>query len=203
MKRTRRKINRASDYLRRNVLSYRYIKKNILMTMLVVALSVMVIALVRYGEDADPLADELYQNEEINMQVSEAVMMDSDSIVTVMDTLRSKESQLASYNNRVVAASPSTDTTDNSEAENSSTETDKEDSIKKEGTITADGVRVRAQANTDADVLEITAIGDVYEVNSENSDWVEIVLDDGSTGYVAADYIVVANVITGDMSLDE
>lgn len=200
MKRARRKFNRVSDYLRRNVLSYRYIKKNVLMTLLVVVLSVMVFAVVRYGETADPYADELYLAEEINIELDGAAIMSETSIGVVMDSVRSSNAQMVSRDNGVVASSPSGNT---SEAYNGYESQTQNENFKREGTLTADGVRVRAEALADADVLQVTSIGDVYEVQSETEDWVEIVLEDGSTGFVAADYIVVANVVDGNLSLDE
>ncbi len=198
MKRTHRRFNRVSDYVRRNVLSYRYIKKNVLMTLLVVALSVMVFAVVRYGETSDPFADELYLAEEISVEVDGAVMMSDASIGVVMDLVRSNSAQMVSSDNKSVVSSPG----GNAVGDNNEPEKQNENS-KREGTLTADGVRVRAEAMADADVLQVTSIGDVYAVQSETEDWVEIVLEDGSTGFVAADYIVVANVVDGNLDLDE
>lgn len=198
MKRAHRKFNRASDYLRRNVLSYRYIKKNVLMTLLVVVLSVMVFAVVRYGETSDPFADELYLAEEVSIEVDGAAIMNDASIDVVMDLVRSNNAQMVSRDNGVVASSP------NGNLSGDYNESDVENEYsKREGTLTADGVRVRAETLADADVLQVTSIGDVYEVKSETEDWVEIVLEDGSTGFVAADYIVVANVLEGNLDLDE
>lgn len=198
MKRTRRRFNRVSDYVRRNVFSYRYIKKNVLMTLLVVALSVMVFAVVRYGETSDPFADELYLAEEVSIEVDGAVLMSDASIGVVMDLVRSNNAQMVSSDNKSVVSLPGGNAVgDNSEPEKQS------ESSKREGTLTADGVRVRAEAMADADVLQVTSIGDVYAVQSETEDWVEIVLEDGSTGFVAADYIVVANVVDGNLDLDE
>lgn len=204
MRNTRRNIDRASYYLRRNVLNYRYIKKNILMTLLVVAISVMVFALIRYGENSDPLADELYLHENTDIVISETEIMNETSIDVVMELVRSHSSKVAVSDSNVVASYPG--------SSNAQMGTDKEagnDDIlsaegdRKEGTLTADGVRVRAEAVAYADVLTVAYIGEVYEVRSENADWVEIVLDDGTSGFVVADYIVVANVIKEEQGLDE
>ncbi len=202
--RRNRKLSRFSDYMRRNVLSYRYIKKNILMTMLVIVLSVMLIALVRYGENVDPLADELYENKSIDVEVADTIMMNPESVTAVTDAVSASDSQMASGNNRVVAAAPLENNENiTTEERTAAVPVQDETSMKKEGTMTADGVRVREYAGIDADVLTTTAIGDVYEVKSETEDWVEIVLADGSSGYVSAEYISVVTVVVGDMDLDE
>ena len=65
MTRSRSKMGRFVDHMRRNVLSYKYLKHNILMTSLVVVIALCIFAVVSLGENADPLADELYVNESI------------------------------------------------------------------------------------------------------------------------------------------
>ena len=75
MTRSRSKFGRFVDHMRRNVLSYKYLRHNILMTALVVVMALCVFAVISFGEKADPLADELYANDSVTINKSQAVMM--------------------------------------------------------------------------------------------------------------------------------
>ena len=69
MTRSRSKFGRFVDHMRRNVLSYKYLRHNILMTALVVVMALCVFAVISFGEKADPLADELYANDSVTINV--------------------------------------------------------------------------------------------------------------------------------------
>ena len=80
MTRSRSKFGRFVDHMRRNVLSYKYLRHNILMTALVVVMALCVFAVISFGEKADPLADELYANDSVTINKSQAVMMADSSL---------------------------------------------------------------------------------------------------------------------------
>lgn len=50
MTRSRSKFGRFVDHMRRNVLSYKYLRHNILMTALVVVMALCVFAVISFGE---------------------------------------------------------------------------------------------------------------------------------------------------------
>ncbi len=53
------------------------------------------------------------------------------------------------------------------------------------------GLRVRKEASTDADILDAVYENETYSVLSQQDDWVEIEMYDGTTGYVNDDYVEV------------
>ncbi len=54
------------------------------------------------------------------------------------------------------------------------------------GTVTAEAVRVRAEASTDAKVLDMASQGTTFTVTSQDDEWVQVALSSGSTGYISA-----------------
>lgn len=105
MRRPQSRIGRGIDNIRRNVLSYRYIKQNILMTGLVAVIAIFIFLVISFGENADPLADELYANDSVTVQSSTAVMMEQDSVKLVMDALSPADSYVYADNTDMVASS--------------------------------------------------------------------------------------------------
>ena len=87
MTRSRSKFGRFVDHMRRNVLSYKYLRHNILMTALVVVMALCVFAVISFGEKADPLADELYANDSVTINKSQAVMMADSSVQLAIDAV--------------------------------------------------------------------------------------------------------------------
>ena len=105
MTRSRSKMGRFVDHMRRNVLSYKYLKHNILMTSLVVVIALCIFAVVSFGENADPLADELYVNESVTIDQSKAVMMADGSVDMAMDAAIPADRYVAANDTARVASS--------------------------------------------------------------------------------------------------
>lgn len=61
------------------------------------------------------------------------------------------------------------------------------------GTVTEDGVYVRAEASKEADIIESASKGDTYKVDKSltTSEWVCVYLSDDSKGYIYAEFITV------------
>ena len=63
------------------------------------------------------------------------------------------------------------------------------------GTVTESGVNIRSEASTEADIIGATYIGFIYTVDKTVTDtltdWVCIILEDGTKGYVYGEYIKV------------
>ena len=71
------------------------------------------------------------------------------------------------------------------------------------GTVTDDTVRVRAEKSTDSDILELVARDTVLPVEKQDKDWVQVTLANDVTGYIAADYITVAESYEFAMTIDD
>ncbi len=71
------------------------------------------------------------------------------------------------------------------------------------GTVTDDTVRVRAEKSTDSDILELVAKDTVLPVEEQDKDWVQVTLANDVTGYIAADYITVAESYEHAMTIDD
>lgn len=56
-------------------------------------------------------------------------------------------------------------------------------------TVNTDGLMVRSDASTDADVLTMVSDADVLQVQEDCGDWVKVAVDDDVVGYVSKDYI--------------
>lgn len=82
-------------------------------------------------------------------------------------------------------------------------ETYAEDYKKVLGTVTDDTVRVRAEKSTDSDILELVAKDTVLPVAEQDKDWVQVTLENDVTGYIAADYITVAESYEYAMTIDD
>ena len=82
-------------------------------------------------------------------------------------------------------------------------ETYAEDYKKVLGTVTDDTVRVRADKSTQSDILGLVAKDTVLSVKTQDKDWVEVTMNDGTDGYIAADYITVEETYEYAMSIDD
>ena len=71
------------------------------------------------------------------------------------------------------------------------------------GTVTDDTVRVRAEKSTDSDILELVAKDTVLPVEEQDKNWVQVTLANDVTGYIAADYITVAESYEYAMTIDD
>ncbi|MCI8431238.1 MAG: cell wall hydrolase [Lachnospiraceae bacterium] len=66
-----------------------------------------------------------------------------------------------------------------------------EEDVAKVATITAQTLKVRDEANTDAPVIDLIGMGETIEVGEEEDGWLEIVYSDGDVNYISAEYVEV------------
>ncbi|MDE7321073.1 MAG: cell wall hydrolase [Lachnospiraceae bacterium] len=66
-----------------------------------------------------------------------------------------------------------------------------EEDVKKVATITAQTLKVRDAATTDAPVIDLIGMGETIEVGEEEDGWLEIVYSDGDVNYISAEYVEV------------
>jgi spore germination cell wall hydrolase CwlJ-like protein len=71
------------------------------------------------------------------------------------------------------------------------------------GTITDETVRIRSGNSTESDVLGLASQGSIYNVVSQDEDWVKIITESGEEGYVSADYISVEETYEYAMTIDD
>lgn len=72
------------------------------------------------------------------------------------------------------------------------------------GTIQGDTVRIRKEATTASSVVGMLAKGQqVPAAEQENSSWVQVTLEDGTTGYVSAEFITVELKLGTAISIEE
>lgn len=60
-----------------------------------------------------------------------------------------------------------------------------------QATVETDALRVRKEADENAGVYKLVKEGDTLEAVEEQGEWVQVALDDETTGYIAADYVSV------------
>lgn len=183
MTRSRSKMGRFVDHMRRNVLSYKYLKHNILMTSLVVVIALCIFAVVSFGENADPLADELYVNESVTIDQSKAVMMADGSVDMAMDAAIPADRYVAANDTARVASSglgSSSATTEKTEVMAGVT-----------ASVLYDGVDVYAKQASDSDAIATVNSGEVFDVVSQDESWIGVQLYDGSVGYISTEYVSV------------
>lgn len=201
MTRSRSKMGRFVDHMRRNVLSYKYLKHNILMTSLVVVIALCIFAVVSFGENADPLADELYVNESVTIDQSKAVMMADGSVDMAMDAAIPADRYVAANDTARVASSGQGSSSATTESITDST-TDKvttEESTTEKTEVMAgvtasvlyDGVDVYAKQASDSDSIATVNSGEVFDVVSQDESWIGVQLYDGSVGYISTEYVSV------------
>ena len=68
--------------------------------------------------------------------------------------------------------------------------------------VTTDGLNVRAEANTDSEVITLVAQGEELEVAAVEGDWVKVLLDDDEV-YVAAEYVEVSAELSTAVTMTE
>lgn len=192
MTRSRSKLGRFKDNMRRNVLSYRYLRHNIFMTVLVAAIALCVFAVISLGEKADPLADELYANDSVSLVQSKAVMMADGSVELAIDAAAPGDSVVSASNTTRVASSlggtTGTEATEEPATEEPATE---DTEVSGTATILYDGVAIMQSASDSAESLGTVDSGVIFDLVSVSDGWVCIQMFDGSTGYVSSDYVTV------------
>ena len=197
MTRSRSKLGRFVDNMRRNVLSYKYLKHNIMMTALVAVIAVCVFAVISFGEKADPLADELYANDSVTVAKSEAVMMASGSVEMAVDAAVPADSYVSANNTARVASSASgngTVKTTETVTTETATEVTTEDPLVMNGvtaSVLYDGVDVVSSEAADASYVATVNSGEVFDVVSQDESWIGVQLYDGSIGYISTEYVSV------------
>lgn len=197
MTRSRSKLGRFVDNMRRNVLSYKYLKHNIMMTALVAVIAVCVFAVISFGEKADPLADELYANDSVTVTKSEAVMMASGSVEMAVDAAVPADSYVSANNTARVASSASgngTVKTTETVTTETATEVTTEDPQVMNGvtaSVLYDGVDVVSSEAADASYVATVNSGEVFDVVSQDESWIGVQLYDGSIGYISTEYVSV------------
>ena len=67
-----------------------------------------------------------------------------------------------------------------------------EEDVKKIATVTADGLKVRDEANTDSPVIDLIGHGEQIEVGEEEDGWLQIIYSDGEMDYISAEYVEVS-----------
>jgi len=70
-------------------------------------------------------------------------------------------------------------------------------------TVNTETLKVRAETNTDCEIVTLIPIGETYEVLKENDDWVKIVVDEDITGFVSKDYVDIKVTFEGAISIKE
>ena len=197
MTRSRSKLGRFVDNMRRNVLSYKYLKHNIMMTALVAVIAVCVFAVISFGENADPLADELYANDSVTVTKSEAVMMASGSVEMAVDAAVPADSYVSANNTaRVASSAAGNDTVKTTETVTTETATEvtTEDPQVMNGvtaSVLYDGVDVVSSEAADASYVATVNSGEVFDVVSQDESWIGVQMYDGSIGYISTEYVSV------------
>lgn len=74
--------------------------------------------------------------------------------------------------------------------------------VKNLATVTADGLKVRAQASTEAEVVGMVAYGEELEVLGEADGWVKVSYDEESA-YVSAEYVSVGQKLKTALNMTE
>ena len=65
--------------------------------------------------------------------------------------------------------------------------------VEKTATCTTDCLRVRKEADPDAKVLDLLAVGDQMEVLDQDEEWTKVQFSDGDIGYVSSEYVTIAD----------
>ncbi len=64
--------------------------------------------------------------------------------------------------------------------------------VLKVATVTAQTLKVRDEASTEAQVIDLIGMGETIEVGEEQDGWLEIIYSDGDVNYVSAEYVEVS-----------
>ena len=199
MTRSRSKFGRFVDHMRRNVLSYKYLRHNILMTALVVVMALCVFAVISFGEKADPLADELYANDSVTINKSQAVMMADSSVQLAIDAVVPAGSSVSANDTARVASNASGSiqsvTSASTEAVTTEEATTEETPSEVLAGVTAsviyDGVYVHTEQSSESDIIATVNSGEMFDVVSQDESWIGVQLYDGSIGYISTEYVSV------------
>ena len=171
------------------------------MTSLVVVIALCIFAVVSFGENADPLADELYVNESVTIDQSKAVMMADGSVDMAMDAAIPADRYVAANETARVASSglgsssATTESIIDSTTDKVTTEESTTEKTEVMAGVTAsvlyDGVDVYAKQASDSDSIATVNSGEVFDVVSQDESWIGVQLYDGSVGYISTEYVSV------------
>lgn len=253
--RINRRNNRFS-HVGRGLFSYRYMKRNLLVTVATIATAAGIGLVVKYGEALDHssayLNSQVVQTAEVETTTEETTSLDMVAektgttkkaaqkktvvakaeeksefdgkfIAKINDTLNIREEATTDSNivgklfdgnvGDVLETSgewtkiSSGDVTGYVNSDyiltGKDAETYAENYKKLLGTVTDDTVRVRADKSTQSDILGLVAKDTVLSVKTQDKEWVEVTMDDGTDGYIAADYITVEETYEYAMSIDD
>ncbi len=70
-------------------------------------------------------------------------------------------------------------------------------------TVNTTTLKVRDKASTDASVLTLIPIGEEFKVTKEKKDWVKILIDESTSGYVSKDFVDLKKVYGQAISVEE
>ena len=70
-------------------------------------------------------------------------------------------------------------------------------------TVTATTLRVREKASAKSTTLTLIPVGEEYKVTKEKKEWVKIVVDESTNGYVSKDYVELSKVYDEAISIEE
>lgn len=194
MTRSRSKFGRFVDHMRRNVLSYKYLRHNILMTALVVVMALCVFAVISFGEKADPLADELYANDSVTINKSQAVMMVDSSVQLAIDAVVPAGSSVSANDTARVASNASGSIQSVTSASTEAVTTEETPSEVLPGvtaSVIYDGVYVHTEQSSESDIIATVNGGEMFDVVSQDESWIGVQLYDGSIGYISTEYVSV------------
>lgn len=194
MTRSRSKFGRFVDHMRRNVLSYKYLRHNILMTALVVVMALCVFAVISFGEKADPLADELYANDSVTINKSQAVMMADSSVQLAIDAVVPAGSSVSANDTARVASNASGSIQSVTSASTEAVTTEETPSEVLPGvtaSVIYDGVYVHTEQSSESDIIATVNSGEMFDVVSQDESWIGVQLYDGSIGYISTEYVSV------------
>lgn len=194
MTRSRSKFGRFVDHMRRNVLSYKYLRHNILMTALVVVMALCVFAVISFGEKADPLADELYANDSVTINKSQAVMMADSSVRLAIDAVVPAGSSVSANDTARVASNASGSIQSVTSASTEAVTTEETPSEVLPGvtaSVIYDGVYVHTEQSSESDIIATVNSGEMFDVVSQDESWIGVQLYDGSIGYISTEYVSV------------
>ncbi len=165
-KRTKLKVRNFRIFLAKEVFNGRYIVRNILALTLLVAVVTMTVGITKIVgssvAEEKPVKQELASN--YTIEVADLEQMQSDSISILMADLDANSEAKVEANATQVVAESNIVT----------------------GIILDNGVYVRAEASYMGEVIETADLDDTYDVDTVKStdEWVCVVLEDGSYGYV-------------------
>lgn len=170
-KRTKLKVRNFQIFLAKYVFNGRYIVRNILIATLLITAITMVVGISKISGDNVP-EEETVKKEpvvEYSIDMSESQQLKSDSISILMaDFDAGSQANVEANDTQVVS-----------------------DSHIATGIVLDNGVYVRVEASYVGEVIETAYLDDKYSVDTFKStdEWVCVVLEDGSYGYINAIYI--------------